>query len=106
MSKKVKPDFTVTSEMRDEFLARLTKRGVVVDRKDWYAGAKYVDRLLDGKIATLGWGDSTAKRRDLHDDPQLQRALDLLRRGKNTKDLLALAASSTPAPAAGRPKQH
>ena len=106
MSKKVKPDFTVTSEMRDEFLARLTKRGVVVDRKDWDAGAKYVDRLLDGKIATLGWGDSTAKRRDLHDDPQLQRALDLLRRGKNTKDLLALAASSTPAPAAGRPKQH
>ncbi len=104
MSKKVKPDFTVTAEMRDEFYARLTKRGVAVDRKEWDAGVKYVDRLLDGKIATLAWGDSTAKRRDLHDDPQLTKALELLRRGKNTKDLLALATSATPAPGAGRPK--
>mgnify|MGYP003327498289 CR=1 FL=1 len=106
MSKQVKPDFVITPAMRDEFYARLVKRGVTVDRKEFDAGVKYIDRLLDGKIATLAWGDSTAKRRDLHDDPQLQKALELLRRGKSTKELLALAAAAAPAPGAGRPKQH
>ena len=66
--------------------------GVSIDRKDWDAGIAYVDRLLDNRIARFAFGDSTAKRRDLHDDPQLRKALDLLKRGQSQRDLLALAA--------------
>lgn len=94
MSKKVKPDFPVTAEMRNEFFNRLAKRGVTVDRKDYDAAEDYVDRMIDNRISVLAWGDSTAKRRRfVKDDPQLVKALDLLRRGSSTKDLLAMASA-------------
>ena len=97
MSKKVKPDFAVTPEMRAELYQRLTKRGVTIDRKDFDAAQGFVDRMLDARITTLAFGDSTAKRRTVKDDPQLVKAIELLRRGATTKDLLAIAAA-TPAP--------
>ena len=93
MKDRVKPDFEITPLMRDDFYQRLQKKGVTVDRKDWDAGISYVDRLLDNRIARFAFGDSTAKRRDLHDDPQLRKALELLREGRTQKDLLALAAA-------------
>lgn len=97
LSKTVKPDFVVTQEMRDEFFQRLGKRGVTLERKDYDAAQSYVNRMLDGRISVLAFGDSTAKRRFVKDDSQLKKALELLRRGSTTKDLLAIAAStSTP----------
>jgi carboxyl-terminal processing protease len=93
MSKKVKPDFTITPEMRNELFQRFVKRGVTIDRKDYDANEAYVNRMLDLRISPLAFGDSTAKRRSLKEDTQLVKALELLRRGTNTKDLLALAAT-------------
>ncbi|HET8770246.1 MAG TPA: S41 family peptidase [Gemmatimonadaceae bacterium] len=98
----VKPDFKVTEAMRDEFLDRLVAKGVAVDTAEWEAGESYVDRLLGDRIARRAFGDSTAKRRDVPDDAQLQKALELLRRGRTTAELLALAANSQ-SPAASRP---
>ncbi|HVZ49562.1 MAG TPA: S41 family peptidase [Gemmatimonadaceae bacterium] len=103
MSKKVKPDFVVTPEMRDAFFQALVKRGVTVDRKQYDAAQGYVDRLIDGRISSLAFGDSTAKRRFVKDDAQLRKALDLLRRGSSTKDLLAMAGG---APAPAKPERH
>jgi carboxyl-terminal processing protease len=74
------------------------KRGVTIERKDFDAAQTYVNRMLDNRIATLAFGDSTAKRRFVKEDSQLKKALELLRRGSTTKDLLAIAAS-TPSPA-------
>jgi carboxyl-terminal processing protease len=94
VGKTLKPDFVVTPEMRNEFYNRLTKRGVTLDRKEFDAAESYVNRMLDARISTLAWGDSTAKRRSyVKDDAQLRKAIDLLRRGTSTKELLALAAS-------------
>jgi carboxyl-terminal processing protease len=92
----VKPDFTVTSAMRDEAYRRLTARGVTVDKAEWEAGRHYVDRILDDRIARRAFGDSTWKRRDVREDPQLLKAMELLRRGRTTAELLALAAPPTP----------
>ena len=47
----------------------------------------------------LTFGDSTAFRRQIPEDPQLQKALDLLRRGQTQRDLFNLVATATPAPA-------
>jgi deoxyadenosine/deoxycytidine kinase len=91
MKSKVKPDFTVTPEMREEFFQRLTKRGLTLDRKEYDAGGKYIDRMIDSKIASLAFGDSTAKRHAIGEDIQLKKALEYLRKGATTKDLLALA---------------
>jgi carboxyl-terminal processing protease len=101
MKTKVKPDFVMTGEMRDEFYKRLTAHGVTLDRKDYDAGSKYIDRLLDNRISGFAFGDSTAKRRQVSDDRQLVKAIDILKHSTNTKDLLALAASM---PSAGMTK--
>ncbi len=92
----VAPDFKVTPAMRDDFLTRLTARGVAVERAEWNAGGRYVDRLLGDRIARRAFGDSTWKRRDVPDDPQLTRALELLRRGRTTRELIALGGSGAP----------
>jgi carboxyl-terminal processing protease len=40
-------------------------------------------------VARLAFGDSTAKRREVGDDAQLVRALDIIRRGETQQDLFA-----------------
>jgi carboxyl-terminal processing protease len=93
MKTKVKPDFVVTNEMRDDLYQRLTKHGVVVDRAVWDAGSHYIDRVVDNRISVFAFGDSTAKRRQVPDDRQLVKAMDILKKGATTKELLALAAT-------------
>jgi carboxyl-terminal processing protease len=93
---KVKPDFVVTPAMRDEFYNRLQKKGVVVDRKDYDAAQDYINRLIDTRISRLAFGDSTAKRREVSEDIQLMKALDLLRKGQTQRDLFALTSPTTP----------
>lgn len=90
---KVTPNFVVTSAMTDEIYDRLQKKGVTVDRKDWDAAPDYVKRLIDVRISLQAFGDSTAKRREITDDNQLLKALELLRRGQSQRDLFALVSS-------------
>ena len=90
----LKQDFTVSGPMREEFLKRLTAKGVTVERAEWDAGRRYVDRILGDRIARRAFGDSTWKRRDVPDDVQLMKAIELLRRGRTTAELLALAGTS------------
>ncbi len=99
----VKPDFEVTPAMRDEFLARLQKKGVTVDRTTWDEGRGYVERILSNRIARLAYGDSTAKRREVRDDAQLLKAIELLKKGKTPVELFA--AAGTPLAAATTPKR-
>ena len=106
MKSKVKPDFTITPEMRSDFYQRLTRRGVVVDRTVFDAGAKYVDRVLDNRIAGFAFGDSTAKRREYKEDVQLMRAVDLLKKGATQKDLLALASAMPSGSTVRKPDKH
>ncbi len=95
-------DFKVTPTMRDEFFKRLVARGVTVEGAEWSAGSRYIDRLLSDRIARRAFGDSTWKRRDVADDVQLTRALDLLRRGRTTRELIALAGNGPAAAPARR----
>jgi carboxyl-terminal processing protease len=89
---QVQPDFVVRPEWRADFFARLQARGVTLDRAQYEAGSAYIDRLIGNKIATLAFGDSTAKKRAVPDDAQLERALQLINRGHTQRDLLELAA--------------
>jgi carboxyl-terminal processing protease len=104
MKTKVKPDFVVTAEMRDDLYQRLTKRGVVIDRKDYDAGASYINRIIDARISGFAFGDSTAKRRQVPDDHQLMKALEILKKSTTTRELLALA-TTMPAGTSGKPQQ-
>jgi carboxyl-terminal processing protease len=87
----VQPGFTVDPTWREELYRRITAAGVTVDRQLWDVGATEMDRILRNRVATISFGDSTAKRMALHDDPQLVRALELLQQGSNQADLFVIA---------------
>ena len=102
----VRPDFTVPLAWREELYRRLERDGVRVDRRTWDAGATVVDRMLEGRVASLAFGDSASFRRGVQRDTQLQSALGVLRGAHTQAEALAHAAAAaraTPAPEAGHP---
>jgi carboxyl-terminal processing protease len=90
-------DFTVQPQWRDELFRRLVAKGVAVQRPQYDAASRYVDRLLEQRVARVVAGDSTAKRRDLRFDAPLRKALELMQKGSTQKDLFTLATASGPA---------
>ncbi len=88
---KVQPDFTLTPEMREDFYTRLDTAGVKVPRDVWEAGRREADRYLENRIARTAYGDTLAKRREIKDDNQLQKAMELLRKGNTQTELFAAA---------------
>jgi carboxyl-terminal processing protease len=91
---KVAPNFTVQPQWREDFYNRLQQANIKVDRATWDAGRAWVDRQLEQRVARVAFGDSTALRHSLKDDPQLQTAIDLLRKGTTQKDLFTIASAS------------
>lgn len=94
LKSKVARDFQVQPEWREELYRRLTTKGVELDRALYDGAARYLDRELEVRIARLAFGDSTARRRTVDDDPPLRRALELLRRGQTQQDLFTIVASA------------
>jgi carboxyl-terminal processing protease len=88
---KVKADFTVTPEWREQIFQVVLASGAKVDRPMLEAGAGYIDRLIENRIARTAFGDAEAKRRDLDDDAALRKAVELLRKGRSQADLFAMA---------------
>lgn len=88
---QVRPNFTMQPAWRAELYRRLRANGVVVEKNIYDGGASELDRVLAHRIATIAFGDSTAKRRGVNDDSQLLRAMDLLKQGQSQADLFALA---------------
>jgi carboxyl-terminal processing protease len=94
------PNFTVTPAWRSEYFRRITAAKVPVDSATFFAAPAYLDRLIGNRVARAAFGDSTVAKRQFGEDPQIQKALELLRRGGTQRDLFSMAA--TPAPAAVR----
>jgi carboxyl-terminal processing protease len=105
LSRGANKDFRVQPQWRDELFRRLTAKGVTVDRAQFDASGRYVDRLLEQRVARLVAGDSTAKRRDLPFDAPLRKAIELMEKGQSQRDLFAVAAAAPPADAKGGTKR-
>jgi carboxyl-terminal processing protease len=95
LKSKVKPDFTVPPEWRAELYQRLKKKGIEIDPKLYEGASHLIDRELELRVARLAFGDSAAKARQLDDDTQLKKALELLRKGQNQKELFTLVATNS-----------
>jgi carboxyl-terminal processing protease len=78
-------------EWREMLYERLVRDSVEIDRATWDAAAPLVDRWISHQAVRHAHGDSTLKRLSVPEDPQLQAALELLRRGGSQRDLFALA---------------
>jgi carboxyl-terminal processing protease len=91
LKSQVKPDFQVKPEWRSELYSRLKAAKVNVDSADYVAAAPLVNQWISNQVARLAFGDSTAFRRDIPDDPQLLKAISLLEKGQSQQDLFSLA---------------
>jgi carboxyl-terminal processing protease len=88
----VPQNFTATRAWRDEFYRRLTQEaGVEMDRATFDDAAPYVNDLLENRVARFAFGDSTARRRQIDQDAQLRRALEVLRTGRSQRELFTVA---------------
>jgi carboxyl-terminal processing protease len=92
LKRAVRPDFTVRPEWRNEWRSRMVAAGVTVPAAQYDSAQRLVDRMLEQRVATLAFGDSSAFRRSARDDSQLQRALTLLKDGKTQAALFAQVA--------------
>jgi carboxyl-terminal processing protease len=78
-------------EWRQTLYQRLVEDSVEIDREEWQAATPLVDRWISHQAVRHAHGDSTLRRLSVPEDPQLQRAIELLRRGGSQRDLFALA---------------
>jgi carboxyl-terminal processing protease len=97
LSRGLTKDFAVQPPWRDELYRRIVAKGVTVDRTQYDAASRYVNRLLEQRVARVVGGDSTAKRRDLQFDAPLRRTIELMEKGSSQKDLFTLAVTAAPA---------
>ena len=84
--------FSVTPAMRAEVLGRLRSSGVKVSGAVWAGGTALVDQWIGGDVARYVFGRGAELRRRAAADPQMQRALALLRGARGPKDLFTAAA--------------
>ena len=102
LSKKVQRGFTVEPAWREEYFKKIQELNLPVDRALFDAARRYVDIQLEQRVSKLVEGDSTAKRRELKTDIQLQKAVAMLEKAQNQRDLFAIATAMAPA---AKPKQ-
>ncbi|MEJ2546664.1 MAG: S41 family peptidase [Gemmatimonadota bacterium] len=90
--------FRVSPEMRDEFYRLLQSEGIEIDPALYRDVQPLVDRTLAAQLANSAFGEAERLRRSQAGDPQVARAVELLREAATTADLFSAVA--TP-PAAG-----
>ena len=85
------PGYSFRPAWLGEFVQRLSAAGITIPDSLQGSGARYLERLLDGRLANFALSDSSAFVRAAPRDVQLQRALDRLRRAHSQRELFALA---------------
>ncbi|HWO89601.1 MAG TPA: S41 family peptidase [Gemmatimonadales bacterium] len=84
--------YSVRPEWREELLRRLREAGVAIPDSLVAPTARYLERLLDTRIAGFALSDSAAFLRAVPRDRALGQATELLRRAGTQRELYALAA--------------
>jgi carboxyl-terminal processing protease len=86
---RVRPDFTVTAGWLTELNRRLAAAGAPIDPRHAQGATRFYTRELEHQIARAAFGDAAAKRRELAEDRQLTRAVELLRGAASQEALFA-----------------
>jgi carboxyl-terminal processing protease len=93
---KVQRGFAFDPAWRDEYFKKLQATGAVVDRPLFDAARRYVEQQLEQRISRIAEGDSTAKRRELKYDVQLQKAISILEKAQTQRELFTIATAMAP----------
>jgi carboxyl-terminal processing protease len=86
---RVRPDFTVTTGWLAELNRRLGAAGAPVDARHAQGATRFYTRELEHQVARAAFGDAAAKRRELAEDNQLTRAIEMLRGAASQEALFA-----------------
>jgi carboxyl-terminal processing protease len=87
-------EFQVSEAMRDQVRQRLAARGVRLADSTFRGGANIVDQQLGYEVARYRFGPAAERRRRVSDDPQISRAVELLRQATTPTALLGLASNT------------
>jgi hypothetical protein len=87
-------EFQVSEAMRDQVRQRLAARGVRLADSTFRGGANIVDQQLGYEVARYRFGPAAERRRRVSDDPQIGRAVELLRQATTPTALLGLASNT------------
>jgi carboxyl-terminal processing protease len=88
----LRQDFEITPRMLDQLYAFLAADGIEVDRELYDGAERVVARELAIDLATVGFDDEeVAMRRRMLFDTPIETAAELLREGRTTQQLFALA---------------
>jgi carboxyl-terminal processing protease len=88
--------FLVTAAMRAEVQRRLRDRGVTMADSVFGGATRIVDEQLGYEIARYTFGPAAERRRRAAGDPQIQRAIELVRGTTSPRALLGLADQARP----------
>jgi carboxyl-terminal processing protease len=94
-------DFKAPATWPAEIMTRLGKTEVKFDAKYDSTAREVFGHDLEQRVARLSFGDGAAKERELYDDHQLEKAIELLQRSPTQAQLLA-AASTVGSPSRDR----
>jgi carboxyl-terminal processing protease len=93
LSEGAAPGVRAAPAWRDRLYDLLARRGLRLDRAAYDAGAPLVDRLLEGRVSEMAFGDSASFRLAAPRDRQLQTAVEVLRGVGTQREALTRAAA-------------
>lgn len=90
---ELKPGFVVVPEMLDGFYRALGEHGIQIERRLYDGAGRLVSRELGFEISYGKWGEQSARKRVLGEDPQIRLAQELLRQASDPRSLFAASAA-------------
>ena len=88
--------FAAPATWSTELMTRMNAAGVKLEPKYQTAERTFLTRDLENRVTRLTFGDAAAKARNLDEDHQLLKAIELLERSTTQAQLLAAAGSGAP----------
>ena len=86
-------DFSVTAPMKTELLRKIRATGAEITDEVWSGAEEFVAQQFSYELSRYMFGRTPELRRRALDDPQIARALEMLRQSSTSEDLVSLASN-------------
>ncbi len=91
LNKDIKEGLEITPLSLEEFKALLSEKEVSFTEEEFSDAEPFIRSYLKAEIAEKLWGTKGRYEARIPDDPQVQKAIELLSRGESTKELFQVA---------------
>ncbi len=88
-------DYVMSPMWRAELRRRMREAGVNIEPRFDSVATRLLSDELDRRVARRAFGDAEAKKRALHEDRALMRAIELLQKSRTQQELLRIASAAS-----------